>query len=108
VLNEAFAARDAKEWIEELHQVGIPSGVINTIEDVFNHPQAQERDLKIEIEHPTAGVLGFPGYPYKFSETPAKAHRPPPLLGEHTDEVLLELLDYSPEEVQELHTRGVV
>jgi crotonobetainyl-CoA:carnitine CoA-transferase CaiB-like acyl-CoA transferase len=108
VLNEAFAARDAREWIEELHQVGIPSGVINTIADVFNHPQAQERELKIEIEHPTAGVLSFPGYPYKFSATPAEARRPPPLLGEHTDEVLVELLEYSPEEVQELHKRGVI
>ena len=108
VLNEAFAARDAREWIEELHQVGIPSGVINTIADVFNHPQAQERELKIEIEHPTAGVLSFPGYPYKFSATPAQARRPPPLLGEHTDEVLSELLEYSPEEVQELHERGAI
>lgn len=108
VLNGAFAAREAREWIEELHQVGIPSGVINTIADVFNHPQAQERELKIELEHPTAGVLSFPGYPYKFSETPAQARRPPPLLGEHTDEVLSELLEYSPEEVQELHERGAV
>ena len=108
VLNGAFAARDAREWIEELHQVGIPSGVINTIADVFNHPQAQERELKIELEHPTAGVLSFPGYPYKFSETPAQARRPPPLLGEHTDEVLSELLEYSPAEVQELHKLGAI
>ena len=108
VLNGAFAARDAREWIDELHQVGIPSGVINTIADVFNHPQAQERELKIELEHPTAGVLSFPGYPYKFSETPAQARRPPPLLGEHTDEVLSELLEYSPAEVQELHKLGAI
>ena len=108
VLNGAFAARDAREWIEELHQVGIPSGVINTIADVFNHPQAQERELKIELEHPTAGVLSFPGYPYKFSETPAQARRPPPLLGEHTDELLSELLEYSPAEVQELHKLGAI
>jgi formyl-CoA transferase len=108
VLNAAFAARDAKDWIEQLHQVGIPSGVINTIEDVFNHPQAAERNLRIQIEHPTAGMLDFPGFPYKFSRTPAQAHRPPPLLGEHTEEVLVELLGYSPEEVQNLYKRGVV
>jgi crotonobetainyl-CoA:carnitine CoA-transferase CaiB-like acyl-CoA transferase len=108
VLNEAFAVRDAREWIEELHQVGIPSGVINTIEDVFNHPQAEHRDLKIELEHPTAGRLHFPGYPYKFSATPAEAHRPPPLLGEHNEEVLVELLDYSPQEVAELRELGAI
>ena len=108
VLNEAFAARDAREWIKELHQVGIPSGVINSIEDVFNHPQAQERDLKIEIDHPTIGEVEFPGFPYKFSDTPAQVRRPPPLLGEHTEEVLVELLGYSPQEVASYQERGVV
>jgi crotonobetainyl-CoA:carnitine CoA-transferase CaiB-like acyl-CoA transferase len=108
VLNEAFAARDAREWIKELHQVGIPSGVINSIEDVFNHPQAQERDLKIEIDHPTIGEVSFPGFPYKFSDTPAQLRRPPPLLGEHTEEILVELLGYSPQEVASYREQGVV
>jgi len=108
VLNETFATRDAKEWLVQLQEVGIPCGVINSIQDVFNHPQAEERQLKIEIEHPTAGVLGFPGFPYKFSQTPAQAHRPPPLLGEHTDEVLVGLLGYSAEEVALLHQQGAV
>jgi crotonobetainyl-CoA:carnitine CoA-transferase CaiB-like acyl-CoA transferase len=108
VLNNAFAARDASEWIEELHQVGIPSGVINRIEDVFNHPQAQERDLKIEIEHPTIGEMAFPGFPYKFSETPAQVRRPPPLLGQHTEEVLVEILGFSPQKVNALREAGVV
>ena len=108
VLNEVFAARDAREWIKELHQVGIPSGVINSIEDVFNHPQAQARDLKIEIDHPTIGEVAFPGFPYKFSETPAQVHRPPPLLGEHTEEVLVDLLGYSPQEVASYREHGVI
>jgi len=108
VLNEAFSARDASEWVEKLHGVGIPSGVINSVADVFNHPQAEARELKIELDHPTAGRIGFPGYPYKFSETPAEAHRPPPLLGEHNEEILVELLDYSPEAVQELREQGTI
>ncbi len=105
-LNEAFATRDANEWVASLHEAGIPSGLINTIADVFNHPQAKERQLKIEIEHPTAGLLGFPGYPYKMSNTPAQAHRPPPLLGEHTEEILVTLLGYSADEVASLRDRG--
>ena len=108
VLNEAFSARDASEWVEKLHGVGIPSGVINSVADVFNHPQAEARQLKIELDHPTAGRIGFPGYPYKFSETPAEAHRPPPLLGEHNEEILVELLDFSPEAVQELREQGTI
>jgi crotonobetainyl-CoA:carnitine CoA-transferase CaiB-like acyl-CoA transferase len=108
ILNEAFSTRDAGEWLEDLQQAGIPSGLINTIQDVFNHPQAEARELRIETEHPTIGTVGFPGFPYKFSRTPAELHRPPPLLGEHTEEVLNELLGYSSEEVTNLHTKGVI
>lgn len=108
LLNETFSTRDAKEWLDQLQEVGIPCGLINSIEDVFNHPQAEERQMKIEIEHPTAGVLGFPGFPYKFSHTPAQAHRPPPMLGEHNEEVLVELLGYSAQQVESLHQKGVI
>ena len=108
VLNEAFSARDASEWVEKLHGVGIPSGVINSVADVFNHPQADARELKIELDHPTAGRIGFPGYPYKFSETPAESHRPPPLLGEHNQEILVDLLGYTPEEVQAFREQGLI
>jgi len=107
-LNEAFATRDAIEWVERLQEAGIPSGLINSIADVFNHPQAETRQLKIEIEHPTAGLLGFPGYPYKLSKTPAQAQRPPPLLGEHTEEVLTELLGYSAEDLARLREIGAI
>jgi crotonobetainyl-CoA:carnitine CoA-transferase CaiB-like acyl-CoA transferase len=108
VLNEAFAERDAREWLESLQQAGIPSGPINTIRDVFDHPQAEERQLRIEVEHATAGRLGFPGFPFKLSLTPAEAHRPPPLLGEHTEEVLCELLGFSAGQVAGLRERGVI
>jgi formyl-CoA transferase len=108
LLNQAFNTRDASEWVEALYQVGIPSGVINNIAGVFNHPQAEARDLKIDLDHPTAGQISFPGYPYKFSETPAESKRPPPLLGEHTDEILVDLLDYSAQEVSELRDRGAI
>ena len=108
VLNEAFSTRDAHHWIEQLHGVGIPSGVINNVADVFEHPQAEARELKIELDHPTAGRIGFPGYPYKFSKTPAESHRPPPLLGEHNEEILVELLGYPPGEVAALREQGVI
>jgi crotonobetainyl-CoA:carnitine CoA-transferase CaiB-like acyl-CoA transferase len=108
LLNDAFAKHDANFWLEELQQAEIPSGPINTIRDVFNHPQSASREMKLEIEHPTAGVIGLPGFPYKMSRTPAEMHRPPPLLGEHTEEILIELLGYSSEQIALLRKREVI
>ena len=108
ILNDAFAKCDAQEWLVKLQEADIPSGPINTIQDVFNHPQAGEREFEVEIEHPTAGPVSLPGFPYKMSQTPAKLHRPPPLLGEHTEEVLVELLGYSKEKVALLKEQKVI
>lgn len=108
ILNDAFSKRDANEWLIKLQEADIPSGLINTIQDVFNHPQADVRGFRVEAEHPTAGLVDLPGFPYKMSLTPTKLHRPPPLLGEHTEEVLIELLGYSAEQVAQLKKRKVI
>ncbi len=108
VLNEAFSNRDASEWAAKLQEAGLPIGPINAIQDVFSHPQASVRNFKVEIEHPTAGVVGLPGFPYKMSQTPAALHCPPPRLGEHTEEVLTGLLGYTPEQVAWLKERKVI
>ena len=108
VLGEAFAARDADEWLAALREAGLPCGPINAVPDVFEHPQAKVRDLALEAEHPTAGSVRLTGFPYKLSQTPADVRRSPPLLGQHTQEVLTELLGYSAEEVAGLREREVV
>ncbi|MBN1658104.1 MAG: CoA transferase [Anaerolineae bacterium] len=108
ILEEAFLARDAAEWLEVFEAAGLPCGPINTVPEVFAHPQAGARGLVEEAEHPTAGTLRFPGFPYKLSATPAAVRRPPPCLGEHTEDVLMDLLDFPREEVATLHERGVV
>jgi formyl-CoA transferase len=108
VLDGAFAARDAAEWLVEFREAGLPCGPINAVPEVFEHPQAKARGLVLEAEHPTAGTVQFPGFPYKFSETPAAIRRPPPRLGEHTEDVLVGLLDYAAEDVSALREREVV
>jgi crotonobetainyl-CoA:carnitine CoA-transferase CaiB-like acyl-CoA transferase len=108
ILNDAFSKCDANEWLNKLREADIPSGLINTIQDVFNHPQAAARGFEVETDHPTAGRVGLPGFPYKMSQTPTKLHRPPPLLGEHTEEILTGLLGYSAEEVALLKERKVI
>jgi crotonobetainyl-CoA:carnitine CoA-transferase CaiB-like acyl-CoA transferase len=107
-LGQAFAGRDAEAWLAELREAGLPCGPINTVPDVFAHPQAQARGLALETEHPTAGPVRLAGFPYKLSGTPAEVRQPPPLLGEHTGEVLRDLLGYSAEEVAGLRERKVV
>jgi formyl-CoA transferase len=102
VLNDAFAARDADEWLSSLREAGLPCGPISSVPDVFDHPQAQARDLALETQHPTAGQVRLIGFPYLLSQTPAVVRRPPPLLGQHSEEVLTELLGYSAAEVAAL------
>ena len=107
-LNRTFSQRDVHEWLADLIQAGLPCGPINLIPEVFSHPQAQAREMTLESEHPTAGTVRLTGFPYKLSQTPAEIHRPPPLLGEHTEEVLTGLLDYSPEAVAALRDKGAI
>lgn len=108
ILNQAFASRNASEWIDDMRTAGLPCGPINTVPAVFAHPQAQARELSLETEHPTAGSIRLAGFPYKLSQTPADIQHPPPLLGEHNEEVLVNLLGYSSEQVATFQERGVI
>ncbi len=108
VLDEEFRVRDASDWLAELRQAGLPCGPINTIPEVFDHPQAEARSLTLEVDHPTAGMVRFPGFPYKFSSTPAQVRLPPPLLGQHTEEVLGNVLGFSTSEVARLREEEIV
>jgi formyl-CoA transferase len=107
-LNQIFSQRDTNDWLAELTRAGLPCGRINSIPEVFSHPQAQAREMTLESEHPTAGPVQFPGFPYKFSGTPADILRPPPMLGEHTEEVLTSLLGYSQAEMTSLREKKAV
>ena len=107
-LNKIFSQKNINDWLADLMQAGLPCGPINSIPQVFAHPQAQARDMTLESAHPTAGAVRLTGFPYKLSQTPAEIHRPPPLLGEHTEEVLTTLLDYSPEDVTSLRDKGAI
>ena len=107
-LNKAFAQKNVDDWLEDLVKAGLPCGRINSIPEVFAHPQAKAREMTLESEHASAGTVKLPGFPYKLSATPAEIHRPPPTLGEHTEEVLTGLLDYSPEGVASLRDKGTI
>ena len=90
-LNDVFSGRDATDWLEILRAAGIPCAPINTVPEAFATPQAAAREMVLEVDHPVAGPIKLAGFPYKLSATPAAIRRPPPLLGQHTAEVLAEL-----------------
>ena len=107
-LDAAFLTRDAQEWLDEFRRAGLPCGPINTIPEVFAHPQAASRALVADVEHSSAGRVRFPGFPYKFSQTPASVRMPPPMLGQHTEEILAEILDYSSADMAALREHGAI
>jgi len=108
ILSEVFRARTTRDWTEALEMAGVPNGPINTLEQVFREPQAVARGLKIEISHPLAGKVALVRSPMRFSETPLEHNVPPPLLGQHTDEILRDLLRRSDVEIDKLRADGAI
>ncbi len=108
LLEEKIAARDSDAWISKFRGVGMPCGRVNTMDRVFSHPQIKPRNMVVELDHPTARKVKLVGVPVKYSETPGSVRLPPPLLGQHTDQILSELLGYSQEKINGLRKEGVV
>ena len=107
MIAERIATRTKAEWIEALSAAGIPNGPVNSVPDALSSPHAIAREMVVDIDHPAMGSFRSLGLPVQLSATPASIRRHPPLLGEHTDEVLAEL-GYDAEAVVALHSDGVV
>ena len=110
-LVEAIQARlstlTVAEVVSTLEAVDVPCGPIFNLADVFDDPQTEHLQLRQRIQHPKVGEISQTGFPWRLSETPAEIKLPPPLLGQHTDDVLAEL-GYAPDEIANLHTEGAV
>jgi crotonobetainyl-CoA:carnitine CoA-transferase CaiB-like acyl-CoA transferase len=108
LINEALGRDTADAWLAKLMAAGIPCGRINTVAQALDDPHTAARRMVETVEHPAAGTLRMLGSPFKFSDTPAAVRRPPPMLGEHTDEILRDELGYDPETIGALRERKVV
>ena len=108
ILAEIMCHRTTDAWVEALEEIGVPCGPVNTVDKVANDPQVLARDMIAEVEHDTTGTVQVPGIPIKLSETPGQIDAPAPNLGEHTSEVLTDLLKLGAEEVNQLKQNGVV
>ncbi len=105
---EVMATKTCDEWVDLFVEASVPCGPVNNMQRLFADPQIRHRGMVAEVPHPTIGTLRLTGIPIKYSETPSAVRLPPPLLGEHTEEVLTDVLAYPPEKINALRQQGVV
>ena len=107
ILAARFVERGTAEWLTALEAAEIPAGSINDVLEAFGSPEAAALGMTVELEHPAWGLIRQVGIPFRLSATPASIRRPPPALGQDTDEILAEL-GHSAAEIGSLRARGVV
>jgi crotonobetainyl-CoA:carnitine CoA-transferase CaiB-like acyl-CoA transferase len=107
MLAALMKARTRADWLEALEAAKVPCGPINDLADVFADPQVRERAMTVQMPHPLAGSVHLVASPMKFSATPVQYRKPPPLLGEHTAEVLREL-GFDEPELSALRSAGAI
>ena len=108
LLNEIFGARSVDDWLARLEAAGVPAGKIRTVAEVCESPHLKARGMAVKLAHPKAGSVTVMGLPVRLGETPGVAVVPPPLLGQHTDEILTRLLRIPRAKVEKLREAGVV
>ncbi len=108
LLQAVFARRNTREWVEILEAAGVPNGPINNVAQVFEEPQVKARGIKVELDHPVAGKVPTVASPMRFSATPLEYRLAPPVLGQHTEEILRGLLRLDDAAIAKLRADGTI
>jgi crotonobetainyl-CoA:carnitine CoA-transferase CaiB-like acyl-CoA transferase len=108
LLDELFSKRSVEAWLKLCDQAGIPAAPINSVDQVFEDPQAAARDLVMEAELQSGDKVRMAGSPLNTVENPPELFSPPPQLGEHNEEVLRKLLDYKSEDIRRLESENII
>jgi crotonobetainyl-CoA:carnitine CoA-transferase CaiB-like acyl-CoA transferase len=108
LLGEVFSKRTTRDWVTLLEAAGVPNGPINTLAQVYEEPQVKARGIRVEMPHPVAGSVSTVASPMRFSATPVEYKQAPPVLGEHTEEVLQQILGKTAQEITQLRSDGIV
>ena len=107
-LRDLFATRTRAEWLARFNKAGVPGGAVRTVDQALESPEAAARDVVRTVAHPTAGSIRMVGSPLKLSATPVTEPVAPPLLGQHTDQVLADLLHLDAEALDALREAGAI
>jgi len=105
-IDAILQSRPAEQWVPEIEAAGIPVGPVNTLKEAFADPQVAARGLLVEVDHPVAGPIPTLAQPMKFSKTPPEYRSAPPLVGQHSREVL-RAAGYTEAEIEALEAAGV-
>ena len=108
ILSAAMKARSKADWLGALEAAKVPCGAINNLAEVFDDPHIQARGMVSTWQHPLAGSINLVASPLKLSRTPVRHDHPPPLLGQHTDAVLTEVLGYGPADIARLREQHII
>ncbi len=108
ILETVMKTRTKADWLAALEAAKVPCGAINNLAEVFDDPQIEARHMVTEWQHPVKNDLRLVSSPIKLSATPVRTDLPPPLLGQHTDEVLRDVLNYSDAQLSDLKRKEVI
>lgn len=108
LLADMVKTKTKAEWISALEAAGVPCGPINNLDEVFHDPQVQARQMQISMPHPSSGTVKLVGSPMKLSKTPVQYEQAPPLLGQHTEQCLRELLGFDDAKIAHLKTMRII
>ena len=106
--SEVFATKNRAEWLKLLDDADIGTGPVYNFEEMFSDPHFKHRKILVDVEHPKLGKLKLLNTPFKFSGTPAEVKTRPPLRGEHTRAVLINILGYSEAQIDHLLKQGII
>lgn len=108
IINKLTVQRSTADWIQALEALAVPCGPINSLSEVFDDPQVKSRGMRVNMPHSTAGNIPLVANPIHLSATPVSYRRAPPSLGEHTEEVMRNLLKYSSIDIEKLRSEGII
>jgi formyl-CoA transferase len=108
LLEKRFRERPRDDWIKDLEALGVLVAPVYTIDEIFSDQQVKHRGILVEVDHPELGKVKQIAPAIKMSKTPCLIESPPPLLGEHTDEILRTILGYGDDEIKNLRSKNII